>query len=202
MTGKKSNNDMQDVIIIGAGGHGHVDKDIIEACGDKVLGFLDDNQSDEIIGKVSDHTKYPDCAFVIAIGNPQKRDELSALPLKWYTAVHPTAVVSKSASIGAGTVVMPKAVINARAKIGDHCIINTGAIVEHDNELSDFVHISVGAKLGGTVRVGKHSWVGIGATVSNNITICEDCMIGAGSLVVKDITEPGTYYGTPVRKAK
>lgn len=193
---------MHEVVIIGAGGHGHVVKDIVEACGDKVLGFLDDEPKDDVLGNVSDYANYQDYYFVIAIGNPQKREELSKLPLKWYTAIHPTAVISKSSAIGQGTVIMPNAVINARAKVGSHCIINTGAIVEHDNIISDFAHISVGAKLGGTVNIGERTWIGIGTTISNNLSVCRDCMIGAGSLIIKDLTEPGTYYGTPVRKIK
>ena len=44
--------------------------------------------------------------------------------------------------------------------------------------------------------------LGIGAVVSNNCTVVSDCMIGAGSVVVRDITEPGTYAGVPVRKVK
>ena len=41
------------------------------------------------------------------------------------------------------------------------------------------------------------------ATSSNilgNISVCDDVMIGANSLVIRDIVEPGTYVGSPVRK--
>ena len=36
--------------------------------------------------------------------------------------------------------------------------------------------------------------------VSNNINIYSGCKVGAGAVVVKDITEPGTYVGVPVRR--
>ena len=97
---------------------------------------------------------------------------------------------------------MATAVINSGAYVGKHCIVNSGAIIEHDNKIEDFVHVSVGAKLAGNVHVGKRSWIGIGTAVSNNLSICKDCMIGAGGVVVKDINEPGTYVGVPVKRLK
>lgn len=191
---------MKKVVIFGAGGHGHVIADIVEACGDRVEAFLDDTKSNtDITGPISEYERYEGCEFIIGIGNTAARERLSNLPLKWYTAIHPTAVVSPKAIIGEGTVIMPNAVVNSRAVIGKHTIINTGAIVEHDNVIEDFVHVSVGVKLGGTVWIGKSSWIGIGATVSNNIKICSDCVIGAGAVVVNDIEIKGKYIGLPAQ---
>jgi UDP-3-O-[3-hydroxymyristoyl] glucosamine N-acyltransferase len=68
--------------------------------------------------------------------------------------------------------------------------------------IEDYAHISPNAALGGTVRVGALTHIGIGATVKNNTDICGGCVIGAGAVVVKNIKEPGTYVGIPVRKIK
>lgn len=191
---------MKRVVIFGASGHAHVIADIVTACGDKVEAFLDDNTSIEgVSGSISEYKTYIECEFVIGIGNPEIRKKLSGLPVKWYTAIHPSAVVSPRATIGEGTVVMPNAVINSGAIIGKHTIINTAAVVEHDNVIDDYVHISVGAKMGGAVRVGESTWVGIGATVNNNINICGGCIIGAGAVVVKDVKMKGTYIGIPAK---
>lgn len=191
---------MKQVVILGASTHAHVVADIISANGDKLVAYLDDDTySPDCGGTIEDYTHYVGCEFVIGIGNAAVREKLSQLPVRWYTAVHPSAVISPSATVGEGTVVMPNAVINAGASVGRHCIVNTSAVVEHNNAIEDFVHISVGAKLGGTVSIGKSTWVGIGATVNNNVSICGCCMIGAGAVVVKNITEPGTYVGVPAR---
>ena len=192
---------MKRVVILGASGHAHVIADIISACGDKVEAFLDDNTSIiGVTGTISEYEKYIDCEFVVGIGNADIREKISALPVKWYTAIHPSAIISPSASVGEGTVVMPNAVINSRATIGKHCIINTGAIIEHDNTIDDFVHISVGVKLGGTVRVGKSAWIGIGAIINNNTNVCSGCIIGAGAVVVTDIKMKGRYIGIPAKR--
>ena len=202
----------EQVIVIGAGGHGKVVADIVLSRGDKLLGFLDNNDAlpDEIdgipvLGDISSYEKYPNAAFVIAIGNSAVREKIAQQldGVRWYTAVHPAAVVSRmSTRIGEGSVVMANAVINPAAQIGKHCIINTAAVVEHDNRLGSFVHVSVGARLGGTVSVGDHTWVGIGAAVSSNVSVCDHCMLGAGAVVIHNIKESGTYVGVPARKIK
>ena len=192
---------MRKVIVIGASGHGKVVADIVRASGDEFLGFLDDNPSLNVLGAVDDCVKY-DCEFAIAIGNAIVRERISKHELRWYTAVHPSAIISPSARIGEGTVIMPNAVVNADTIIGKHCIINTSAIIEHDNRIEDFAHISVGTKLGGTVHIGRSTWVGIGSTVSNNLSICDNCVIGAGAVVIHDIVERGTYVGVPAKRVK
>ena len=202
---------MKDVIIIGAGGHGKVIADIVLAAGDRLLGFLDDGRIGQkvlgfpVLGGIQDYVNYKGAEFVIAIGNAQIREQIASdlQDVRWYTAVHPAAVISPlEVTVGDGTVIMANAVINPGASVGRHCIVNTAAVVEHDNRIGDFVHVSVGAKLAGVVSVGKSTWIGVGAAVKNATSICGGCMIGAGAVVVKDITECGTYVGVPARRIK
>ncbi|MDD6238195.1 MAG: acetyltransferase [Oscillospiraceae bacterium] len=202
----------EQVIVIGASGHGKVVADIVRKSGDTLLGFLDDNKTlppaicgIPVLGKTAEYAKYPEASFVIAIGNAAVREKIARQldGVRWYTAIHPSAVISPlDVHIGVGSVVMANAVVNPSAHIGKHCILNTTAVVEHDNRIGDFAHISVGAKLGGTVTIGNRAWVGIGAAISNNVTICDDCMVGAGAVVICDIKESGTYVGVPARKNK
>ena len=198
----------EEVIVIGGGGHARVVIDGIQACGDAVVGILDDALAVgstvlgiPVLGKTADWQRYPDKKFLIAVGSNAVRRRLAeSMTAEWYTMVHPRAVVSQYAQIGAGCVVMPNAVINAGAVVGAHCIINTGAIVEHDNRLADYVHISPAAALAGTVTVGAETHIGIGAQVRNNIQICGGCTVGAGAVIVKNITERGIYVGVPAHK--
>lgn len=192
------------VVVVGASGHGRVIADIVKACNDTLLGFLDDDCSKETLGTISEWKMYKDSEFIIGIGDSETREKISQMMngVKWYTAIHPSAIVSPSVKIGEGVAIMPNAVINACAEIGKQSIINSGAIVEHDNQIGDYSHISVGAKLGGTVNIGNHTWVGIGAVVNNNVTVCNKCVIGAGAVVVKNVDEAGIYIGVPARLIK
>lgn len=200
----------EQVIVIGAGGHGKVIADIVHSRGDRVLGFLDDSSEAPeavcgipVLGGAKDYVNYPEAQFVIAIGNGITRRKVAEQldDVRWYTAIHPSAVISPMGTvIGEGTVIMAGAVVNPCTVIGKHCIINTCASVDHDNRIGDYTHISVGVTLAGTVTVGHTAWIGAGAVVSNNLSVCHGAMIGAGAVVIRSIEEPGTYVGVPARK--
>jgi len=205
-------NSKDKLLIIGAGGHGRVVADTaIKMNRWRQIAFLDDNKEIqspikmEIIGRLNDAFSYiNDYDIFVAIGNNKTRENVltrlkmagASIP----TLIHPSAIIGEKVEVGIGTVVMAGVVINCCSTIGEGCIINTSSIIDHDNIIEDYVHISPGVRLAGTVRVGKKSWLGIGSVVSNNINITAGCVIGAGAVVVKDITEPGTYVGVPVRR--
>ena len=201
---------MNDLVIIGGGGHAKVVADIAKLNGYKIRGFLDDNAETESffgferLGAVSDVVKFADCCFIIAIGNGKIRQMIAEKysNLRFVTLIHPSAVIASNVKIGVGTVVMAGAVINPWTVIGQGCIINTCASVDHDCRLGDYVHVSVGAHVAGTVIIGDNTWVGAGATVSNNIQIVENCVIGAGTVVLDKILEAGTYVGVPAKQIK
>jgi len=191
------------LVIIGKSGQGKVLQDIASCLDFDTIISLDDNPELHADGAVNDFEKYiaDDTQFVVAIGNSDTREQianmLASKGAQFATLVHPSAVISKEAHLGEGTVVMANAVVNPGAVVGNHVIINTTAVVEHDCFVEDYSHISVGAKMGGTCNIGKHVWLGIGAIVSNNINICDKAYIGAGAVVVKDIKEAGIYVGIP-----
>ncbi|GEM04151.1 acetyltransferase [Halolactibacillus miurensis] len=200
------------LIIIGASGHGKVVANIaIKMNKWQSIAFLDDDKSIktsmglEVIGKTTDAFTYKDEAdLFVAIGSNATREKIQekliAEGLNVVSLIHPSAVIGTDVELGLGSVVMAGVVINSSSRIGKGCIINTSSNLDHDNVLEDYVHISPSVGLAGTVRVGKGSWLGIGSIVSNNVNISSGCKVGAGAVVVKDITEPGTYIGVPVRR--
>lgn len=202
---------MNNLVIVGASGHGRVVADIARKNGYVDIAFLDDNPATEscgdyqVVGRCKEALRYRSSDFIVAIGNAGVRrkiqTELSEMGLHVVSLIHPAAVVASEVKIGIGTVVMAGAVINPCTEIGQGCIINTCASVDHDCRIGDYVHVSVGAHVAGTVIIGDNTWIGAGATVSNNIEIVEDCMIGAGAVVVKSIEESSTYIGIPARKS-
>ncbi len=198
----------KEVIIIGSSGHGNVIADIILKSGDKLLGFLDDDLEREnpydvaLLGKVADCLKYIDKNFIIAIGNNEIRKKIAEnYPnLKYYTAIHPSAIISSNVKIGKGSCVMAGSVVNACVKIGEHCIINSCSVVEHDCEIGNYSHLSPNACLCGTVKVGNFCHIGAGVTVKNNLFITDNVVVGIGAAIVKNIEEAGTYVGVPAKK--
>lgn len=137
------------LLIIGAGGHGKVVKEIAEEIGYTNIAFLDDN-SLEAIGKIEDSKCFLrkfQKAFV-AIGNNKFRGELlNRLEQEGFeipVLIHPSAYISKSSIIEKGTIIEPNAVVNANSKIGRGCIISVGSIVDHDVILEYCVHVNAG----------------------------------------------------------
>lgn len=204
----------EQLVIIGASGHGKVVADVAIKMGNwNEIVYLDDDVSKEtvmglsVIGKSGDFTKYVDKYDVfVAIGNNAVRElilkKLIDLNATIPTLIHPNTVIGCDVKVGIGSVVMAGCIINPSTTIGVGCIVNTGAIIDHDNRIADYVHLSPGVKLAGTVNVGKCCWLGVGSTVINNINIAAGCTIGAGSVVIKDISETGIYVGTPVRRVE
>lgn len=191
------------MILYGAGGHAKVIADILQATHTKIVGVLDDN---------SQITRFLDFPFlgkytpailsgqpiIIAIGNNKTRKEIAETihgPFK--SAIHPSAVISKSAKIGEGTCVMPCAVINTETRIGEHCIINTAAVIEHDCYLDNFVHVAPNATIAGEVSISEGAFIGAGAVVIPKIRIGKWAVIGAGATIIENIPDYAVVVGCP-----
>jgi sugar O-acyltransferase (sialic acid O-acetyltransferase NeuD family) len=202
------------LLIAGAGGHGRVVADAAERSSRwSEIAFLDDRLGQmnlagvwPIVGRFSDleiAVRRFD-GFVAAIGDARLRIALlargAAAGCEVPAIVHPAAVVSAYASIGAGTVLMAGAVINIGARLGTGCIVNTGATVDHDCILDAGVHVCPGAHLAGDVTVGARTWIGIGAIVRQGIRIGADATLAAGAVCVTDVPENVTVVGVPARE--
>jgi sugar O-acyltransferase (sialic acid O-acetyltransferase NeuD family) len=197
---------MTTLTIIGAGGHGKVVADTAEACGFDDVRFVD-------IGWPArrQHGRWPitglphaglEGPLFCAVGDNRTRAKLFYdLDLgQSPTLVHPSAVLSPSASLGAGTLVVAGAVINADAKLARGVILNTMSSVDHDCTLDDFVHIAPGAHLAGNVYVGARSMIGIGAVVREGVQIGADVMVAAGAAVIHDIEDGARVGGVPAKR--
>ena len=198
--------------VVGAGGHGLVVAEAAQAQGQwRSVAFFDDAGDARRLGTFALHGTVADLRrlagsneapqVVVAIGNNQLRSDLSieleSLGFQLATVIHPSAVISPSVKLGAGTVVLAGVVVNGRTRVGRACILNTRCSVDHDNVLEDSVHVSPGAALAGGVTLGCCAWVGIGAAVIQGISIGAHARIGAGSAVIRDIPPGVTAVGCP-----
>lgn len=196
---------MRKIYLYGASGHGKVIKESLEACGNVVAGFVDDNKEvNECAGYPVLHSAAGCSPMIVSVGANRVRKMIVEKlgDVEFATAIHPSAVVSPSAKIGEGTVVMAGAVINADAVIGKHCIVNTGATVDHDVVLEDYVHVAPGVNISGATHVGEGTWVGVGSCVIQCLNVGKWSFIGAGSVVVKDIPDGVVAYGNPCKVIK
>lgn len=113
------------------------------------------------------------------------------------SAVHPSAVVSPSAHIGAGATIVSASVVGPDATLGENVIVNTGALIDHDCRIGSHVHIAIGARLASGVTLEDGVHVGAGATVLQGLRIGEGAVVGAGAVVVRDVDPGVVVVGVP-----
>jgi sugar O-acyltransferase (sialic acid O-acetyltransferase NeuD family) len=207
------------VVIIGAGGHATVVADALLEAGTNVLGFTDPDarthgmlrlglpilgNDDVLIQYGTDGVRLANgLGFVSGSGRASLRarvqQRLEAAGWTFIGVVHPRAIISRHATLGAGSQVLAGAIVQAGAHVGAGTIVNTAAIVEHDTRVGDWCHLAPRATLCGQTRVGAGSLVGAGAVLRQSVTIGEDTLVGAGAVVLRDSPGHETLCGVPAR---
>jgi len=210
------------VICIGGGGHALVTIDTLLSVASsrslEVLGFVAKSdapaailgvpllgQDDEIDTIIERHRA---THFIVAIGSlrgggglrPALFHKLSSMGLAPFTAIHPTAAVARSATVGAGSIVMAGAVLQPGVAVGENAIVNTRASIDHGCRIGDHAHIAPGVTCSGDVSVGTNAFIGAGAIIVQGIGIGDNATIGAGSVVLADCAAGGVYVGSPARR--
>ena len=164
---------MPNLLILGAGGFGHMIYENAQATRqfDRIAMLDDAAKEPAVIGKLVDYKalrrEYP-CA-VAAFGNNKMRvhwvEKLLEADFVVPTIIHPSAVVSPSAVIGAGSFVMQRAVVNTHTVLGKGCLVNCGAIVDHDAVVEDGAHIGLGSVVKANCRIGAWRKVEAGEVI-------------------------------------
>lgn len=197
---------METLYLYGASGHGKVIAEIAEEHGVIIKAFIDNDITKKTIYDYMVIHEMPNelSNIIICIGNNQIRKSIAEQNNKLFfpILIHPSANISKRATIEAGSVAMAGVSINCDVNIGKHCIVNTNASIDHDCKIGDFVHISPNVALAGNVTIGEGTHVGIGACVIQGVKIGKWCTIGAGAVIIKDIADGCTVIGNPGRIIK
>lgn len=193
--------------IIGAGGFGrevYCSLNPIER--NKTVFFVDDiywDGSDDKILPLSlfETDKYE---VIVAIGEPSVRKEIiSKLPktTKYFTHIHPSVkILGDDVEIGEGCVICAGTIITTNIKIGKHSHLNLQTTIGHDCIIGDYFTTAPGVKVSGNCIIGESVYVGTNASIKEKIKIVNNVTIGLNTGVVKNITESGTYVGTPAKK--
>lgn len=184
------------VIVIGAGGHATVCKEIIDSTPQfsfaGFVGLANDSEHRLSLG-VEDHLpeiRHGISEAVIGLGQfetAQNRKRifelLRELGFSTPALVSPFAVVAMTAEISEGTVVCPGVIVGPEVKIGRCAILNTSSVVEHHCRIGEFCHIAPNAAVNGGVSIGDCSFVGSGAVVVQNTVLPSGSFVKAGSVV-------------------
>lgn len=194
------------LLVIGAGGHAKVVIDAALDAGFEIAGVVGEpGGRSEVLGLPVSHSCEGIAAdgFIVAIGDNAARsrafEEHIAAGLTPISVIHPSAVISSRATIGAGTFAAAGAIVNVDAVIGLDAILNTGCTVDHDCVVGDHALIGPTASLCGGCRVGAGTLLGAGASLIPGTSVGDWSVVGAGSAVVTDIADRTVSAGVPAR---
>ena len=202
---------VEEIAIIGAGGHTRSLLNILSILGFKIEGIYDNSfkvDQNELIegiplkGLIDD---IPSALFkIISKGSCNDRAELFAKyksKVLKNNIVHPSALI-ETRDIGIANQVSAMTYISNTACIGNNNIIYSNTSIEHEVKIGDHNVITMNVALCGRVKLGSRVFVGAGASILPSVEVCDDVTIGAGAVVTKNIIESGTYIGIPAKKVK
>lgn len=210
---------MEDILLIGMGGHAKGIIDSIEEKNEyKIIGVLDKKEKIglqykkyKVIGEDTEIIEYfakgIRYAFITIgyMGESVIREilykKLKKIGYTLPTIVDSTASLASDVILGEGSYIGKKCVVNSNASIGRMCILNTSAIVEHDCIVEDYTHIAVGSVLCGNVYIGHSCFIGANSTIIQGKKIGRNTIVGAGTIVTKDIENNYIVYDK-VRKMR
>lgn len=194
--------------IIGAGGFGREMYALLKRSGCKVSMFVEDTYYNEYEKDTQPlscfNTKEYEAIVAIADSNVRQRI-VSLLPkdTKYFTYIDPTAQIhGEDVEIGEGSIICAGTIITVNVKIGKHAHLNLQTTIGHDNVIGDYFTTAPKVQISGNCVIGDRVYFGTQSCNKQKTKICSDVIIGLNAGVVHNITEPGTYIGTPAKKIK
>jgi sugar O-acyltransferase (sialic acid O-acetyltransferase NeuD family) len=142
-------------------------------------------------------------AVVLGIAVPAVKERLAARAsgagARLLTVIHPTAVLSRHATVGEGSVVGPFNVLSTDVVVGRCATVNTACTLGHDVTVGDFAALLPGCNLSGHVDIGPGATIGTNAAVVQHVSVGAGATLGAGSTALGDVPAGATAVGTPAR---
>ena len=207
---------LDEIILLGGGGHAKVLIDLINISGQfEISGILDTQlemgtkvlnvpvlgDGDLLPGLYSKGIKNACIAIGSVRDNTRRRklfDKVKQIGFLVPCLLHPQAIiVSKNVHFSEGVQIMAGVNIQTDSHFKENTIINTGAIIEHDCSIGSHVHICPGAVISGGCTVGDGTFIGAGVTVMQEINIGKCVTVAAGAVVVKDVPDRSMVKGVP-----
>lgn len=112
---------------------------------------------------------------------------ICAAGLRAISYVHPRAIVSRSASIGVGSIIMAGSVIEPFAKIGEDSVIWSNCTIAHHSIVGSHCWVAAGTVISGHAEIHDNCFVGVGSTVTNRVVVDKFSIVGAGVVLSKNV---------------
>lgn len=203
----------KNIIIIGCGAHAAELVDYIEYANQlenknklTILGLIDDSVLNyesysyqyDYLGSIKEHIINPNVFYLMGIAGMVARANILKRfkneNAKFISYIHPTALVSKSAVIGEGTVISHNVSIGPKAIIGNFNVINSRCTIGHDTSLGENNFLSPQIVTGGGVQMGNHNFLGTNSCVIPRMKLGNHNKIMAGMTIVNHVGDEETIF--------
>lgn len=211
---------MKEIVIYGAGGFGMEVAFLLEDINKiepewNILGYLDDDSTKwgttrygyEVLGGRHLLNEFPTgIAVTVAVAVPQTRREIvqriSDLGVKFPTLIHPGVILSRTVSIGEGTIICAGCILTVEIRIGNHVHVNPACTIGHEATIEDYVTLYPGVKVAGNVVLRSCASLGTGAQVVQGLEIGNESFLGAGSVAIRSLPARVVAAGCPAQIKK
>ena len=148
--------------------------------------------------------QYNDVKFIYQLYRPdvmhERTEILKSLNIpfeKFFNFIHPSVMLSKSASIGVGNVLLANVVVNCNAKIGNFNTVNSGTLLGHDISIGNNNYFAGQVCVGSGLKIGNENFIGLNTSIRNGISIGDNNIVGMSSNITKDVDDNNVLYGSP-----
>lgn len=207
---------MKKIYLLGIGNNTPVFIDLAEHCGYDVIGLYHYNTKRNgekvngfsILGSYDElliEDDLSDNNFLLTMGDNLIRATIAnAIRLRGGNVpavIHPSAVISRFASIAEGVSISAFTYVQANSKIGKDTMILSGVNISHNNSIGKNCFIAGGTTIGAYTTLGDFVFVGQGVlTISEKVNyIGSHAYIGAGSLVTESVDQNARVMGRPAK---
>lgn len=150
-----------------------------------------------IIGDIETYIPEENDYFILGVANIDFRKKVISTIKnkggKFFTFIHPTAIVAKDAKIGEGCIISPFCMIGPNTLIGDFNHLTSYSFISHDCIVGNN-NLFSSAGICGNVTIGNNNSFYIKSTVVPNVTIENNCIIQAGMLLDKSIKDESIVF--------
>lgn len=207
---------MKRIYLLGVGNNTPVFIDLAEQCGYQVAGlyhYNEDRNGESVhglailssFGELLTKGDLSGNNFLLTMGDNLIRadvaDKIRARGGTVPSVIHPTAVISRFASIGEGVSISAFSYVQANSRIGRDTIILSGVNISHNNVVGKCCFIAGGSTIGAYTTLGDFVFIGQGVlTVSEKVKyIGSRAYVGAGSLITRSVGQNIRVMGRPAR---
>lgn len=133
------------------------------------------------------------------LGRRQLIEGLGIDTNRFARVIHPSAAVSRNATIGRNVLIMAGVVITSNAIVGNHVCLLPNTVINHDSTVGDWSLLGTNVSVAGGVEIGENCFIGSGSSIRNDLCIGDRALIGLGSTVIDDIPAGAVVAGNPAR---